>query len=82
MSAGRKRVRVQGFEIPAGEIIGLIRWFPLEGEWQHELVTGALHGLTADGRIELINGDELRAYDADTWAVCSAVPEPLRGLAS
>lgn len=31
MSAGRKRVRVQGFEIPTGEIIGLIRWFPLEG---------------------------------------------------
>ncbi len=82
MSAGRKRVRVQGLEIPAREIIGLIRWFPLEGEWQHELVTGALHGLDADGRVELINGDELRAYDADTWAVCSAVPEPLRGLAS
>ncbi len=82
MSAGRKRVRVQGFEIPIGEIIGLIRWFPLEGEWQHELVTGALHCLDADGRIELITGDEFRAYDVDVWAVCSVVPEPLRGLAS
>lgn len=82
MSTGRKRVRVQGFEIPIGEIIGLIRWFPLEGEWQHELVAGALHGLDADGRVELITGDELRAYDVDVWAVCSAVPEPLRGLVS
>lgn len=82
MSAERKRVRVQGFEIPAGEIIGLIRWFPLEGEWQHELVTGAFHGVDVDGRIELINGDERRAYAADVWAVCSAVPEPLHGLAS
>lgn len=82
MSAGRKRVRVQGFEISVGEIIGLIRWFPLEGEWRHELVTGALHGIDVDGRVELINGDELRTYDVDTWAVCSAVPEPLRGLAS
>ncbi|WP_182066390.1 hypothetical protein [Curtobacterium sp. ME12] len=82
MSAGRKRVRVQGLEIPAGEIIGLIRWFPLAGEWQHQLVTGAFHGLDTDGRIELINGDELRSYEADTWAVCSAVPEPLHGVAS
>lgn len=82
MSAGRKRVRVQGFDIPAGDVIGLIRWFPLDGEWHHELITGALHGLDKQGRIELVSDDELRAYDADTWAVCSTVPEPLRGLAS
>ena len=82
MSAGRKRVRVQGFDIPAGDVIGLIRWFLLEGEWQHELVTGTLHSLDADGRVELITGDELRAYDVNVWSVCSAVPEPLRGLAS
>lgn len=82
MSPGRKRVRVQGFEIPVGDVIGLIRWFPLEGEWQHELVTGGVIGLADDGRIELMIGDELRAFDPDTWSVCAAVPEPLRGLAS
>lgn len=82
MSAGRKRVRVQGFEIPVGDIIGLIRWFPLEGEWQHELVTGSVIGLMDDGRIELIVGDELRTFDPDTWSICATVPEPLRGLAS
>lgn len=82
MSAGRKRVRVQGFEIPVGDVIGLVRWFPLEGEWRHELVTGSVIGLTDDGRIELIVGDELRTFDPDTWSICAAVPEPLRGLAS
>lgn len=82
MSAGRRRVRVQGFEIPVGDVVGLVRWFPLEGEWRHELVTGAFHGIDLDGRVELINGDELRTYDVDTWAVCSAVPEPLHGLTS
>lgn len=82
MSAGRKRVRVQGFEIPVGDVIGLIRWFPAEGEWQHELITGRVLGLTDDGRIELAIGDELRAFDPDTWSVCAAVPEPLKGLAS
>jgi hypothetical protein len=82
MSAGRKRIRVQGFEIPAGDVIGLIRWFPLEGQWQHELVTGGVIGLTDDGRIQLMMGDELHAFDPDTWSVCAAVPEPLKGLAS
>lgn len=82
MSAGRMRVRVQGFEIPVGDVIGLVRWFPLEGEWRHELVTGSVIGLTDDGRIELIVGDELRTFDPDTWSICAAVPEPLRGLAS
>jgi hypothetical protein len=82
MSAGRKRIRVQGFEISVGDVIGLIRWFPLEGEWQHELVTGPLRGVDEHGRIVLGSDDEHTTYDADTWAVCSAVPEPLRGLAS
>lgn len=82
MSAGRKRVRVQGFEIPVGDVIGLIRWFPFEGEWQHELITGGVLGLADDGQIELMIGDELRVFDPDTWSVCAAVPEPLRGLAS
>lgn len=82
MSAGRKRIRIDGFEVAIGDVIGMIRWFPLKGEWQHELVTGRLLGLNTDGRVELINGGELRAYDVDTWAVCTAVPEPLKGLAS
>lgn len=82
MSAGRKRVRVQGFEIPVGDVIGLIRWYPAEGEWQHELVAGRVIGLADDGQIELAIGDELRAFDLNTWSVCAAVPEPLKGLAS
>lgn len=82
MSAGRKRIRVQGFDIPAGDVIGLIRWFPLEGEWQHELITGSVVGLAKDGQIELMIGDQLRTFDPDLWSVCAAVPEPLRGLAS
>jgi len=82
VSAGRKRFRVQGCDIPAGDVVGLIRWFPLEGEWQHELITGSVVGLTKDGGVELMIGDELRTCDPDLWSVCAAVPEPLRGLAS
>lgn len=83
MSAGRKRVRVQGFEIPVGDVIGLIRWFPAAGEWRYELVTGPLHSLDEEGRIVLgAEDDAATVYDIETWAVCSAVPEPLRGLAS
>jgi hypothetical protein len=83
MSAGRKRVRVQGFEIPVGDVIGVIRWYPLEGEWQHELITGPLRDVDEHGRIVLGADDEhVTAYDTDTWAVCAAVPEPLRGLSS
>lgn len=82
MSAGRKRVRVHGFDLTAGDIIGLIRWFPFEGEWHHELITGPLHSVDEHGRVVLGTDDEHTAYDVDTWAVCSAVPEPLSGLAS
>ena len=82
MSAGRKRIRVQGFEIPVGDVIGLIRWFPLEGEWQHELITGPLYSIDEHGHIVLGSDDAHTVHDPDTWAVCSAVPEPLSGLAS
>lgn len=82
MSAGRKRIRIDNLEVTVGDVIGLIRWFPHAGEWRHELVTGSVIGLTDDGRIELIVSDELRSFDLDTWSVCAAVPEPLRGLAS
>lgn len=82
MSAGRKRIRVQGFEIPVGDVVGLIRWFPLEGEWRHELVTGSVLGLDKAGHVQLVVDGEARTFDPDTWAVCAAVPEPLKGLAS
>jgi hypothetical protein len=74
---------VQGFEIPVGDVIGLIRWFPLEGEWRHELITGQMLDVDGQGRIVLgADVEDSTAYDADVWSVCATVPEPLRGFAS